>query len=99
MICSVAVCRRIYVKEIRHDARMSEAGRPSKGERDAILAKPPVEFGAILKRNAKRLGMSYGDYLVYLAAERLEMPEYVPITRDRDNELELYPKEVDARAA
>ena len=48
----------------------AQHGRPSKGRRDAILAKPPVEFGAILKQNADAEGLSYGEYLVMLAAAR-----------------------------
>ena len=50
----------------------------SKSERDAILAKPPLDFGKILKRNAKARGLSYGEYLVLLAAERLDLPQYAP---------------------
>lgn len=50
----------------------------SKGERDAILAKPPIEFGKILKRNAKASNLTYGEYLVLLAAERLDLPQYAP---------------------
>jgi hypothetical protein len=76
------------------------AGRPSKGKRDSgILAKPPVEFGVILRENARRLGMSYGDYLVALAAERLNMPEFAPRPQDHTSELDLFPKEVVHRAA
>lgn len=53
-------------------------GRPSKGERDAILAKPPRPFGEILKHRAAEKGYSYGDYLVLLATEALDMPQYAP---------------------
>lgn len=57
----------------------AQTGRPSKGERDAILAKPAKDFGKLLKANADALGYdSYGDYLVDLAAEALGMPEYKP---------------------
>lgn len=61
----------------------AQNGRPSKGRRDAILAKPPVEFGAILKQNADAEGLSYGEYLVALAAEALNMPQYAPPRRAR----------------
>ena len=65
-------------------------GRPSKGERDAILAKPPVAFGAILKQNADAEGLSYGEYLVMLAADALGMPQYAPpLPRDRAAELPI----------
>lgn len=86
-------------------ARMgTQNGRPSKGQRDAILAKPPVEFGAILKHNADAAGLSYGEYLVMLAAEALGMPQYAP-PRPRDRAAELpipelnAPKEASPRAA
>ena len=74
-------------------------GRPSKGERDAILAKPPVTFGAILKENADKEGLSYGDYLLLLAAEQLNMPQYAPKPpRDRAAELDI-PREASSAAA
>lgn len=54
-------------------------GRPSKGPRDAIMAKPADSFGKILRENSQRLGYeSYGDYIVALAAQALGMPEYAP---------------------
>ena len=74
-------------------------GRPSKGERDAILAKPPVAFGAILKQNADEMGLAYGEYLVALAAEALNMPQFAPaLPRDRASELDI-PEEASTRAA
>lgn len=76
-----------------------QTGRPSKGERDAILAKPPVAFGAILKQQAEELGFSYGEYLVALAAKALDMPQFAPPPpRDRNAELD-FPKEATTRAA
>lgn len=72
-----------------------QAGRPSKGNRDAILARPPVEFGAQLKDEADRLGLSYGDYLVYLAAKALNKPEFEPKLPSTTAATELdLPKEV-----
>ena len=53
-------------------------GRPSKGERDAITAKPSLHFGGVIKRNADELGMSYGDYLVAIAAHALGLPDEAP---------------------
>jgi hypothetical protein len=53
-------------------------GRPRKGDRVAIAAKPERPFAEVLQHNATLLGMSYGDYLVYLAATQLDMPEYAP---------------------
>ena len=74
-------------------------GRPSKGERDAILAKPPLAFGAILKKNADEADLPYGEYLVALAAQALNMPQYAPApARDRTSELS-FPEETTTRAA
>jgi hypothetical protein len=74
-------------------------GRPSKGERDAILAKPPIAFGTILKHNADELGLTYGEYMVALAAQALNMPEFAPAQpRDRMNELDI-PREASVKAA
>jgi hypothetical protein len=75
-------------------------GRPSKGARDAITAKPQLPFGAILKENAMKLGYeSYGDYVVALAAQALDMPQYAPTPRrDRSEQLQL-PQEADRAAA
>ena len=77
----------------------TQHGRPSKGHRDAILAKPPVEFGAILKQNADAEGLSYGEYLVELAAHALNMPQYAPRRpRNRAEELPI-PEEAATKAA
>lgn len=53
-------------------------GRPSKGERTVITAKPDVALGELIRRNATQLDMSYGDYIVALAAHALGMPEHAP---------------------
>lgn len=53
-------------------------GRPSKGERAVITAKPNIELAEIVRRNATLLDMSYGDYLVALAAHALGLPEHAP---------------------
>lgn len=74
-------------------------GRPSKGQRDAILAKPPVTFGAILKENAEKNGYSYGDYLLALAAQALEMPQFVPQPSHSTAEQLRFPQEASTTAA
>lgn len=63
-------------------------GRPNKGQRDAILAKPPVAFGEILKRNAESQGLTYGEYMVALAAAQLNMPQFSP-ARSSENHLDF----------
>lgn len=85
---------------ISHMAR--QKGRPSKGLRDSgILAKPDAEFGKILRANAEALDFSYGEYLVYLAAQQLNLPQYIPKpSRDRVNEIPGFAEvEVSATAA
>jgi hypothetical protein len=73
-------------------------GRPSKGQRDAILAKPPIPFAAILKENAEKNGYSYGDYLLALAAQALEMPQFAPEpARNRAEQLH-FPQEASTAA-
>lgn len=49
-----------------------------KDGRDSILAKPPIAFGVELKQRAKEADLSYGDYMVMLAARALEMTEHAP---------------------
>jgi len=74
-------------------------GRPSKGKRDAILAKPAESFGAILKENAEKQGYTYGDYLLVLAAQALDMPQFAPSpSRNRAEQLP-FPKEATTAAA
>ena len=53
-------------------------GRPSKGERAAITAKPDLVLAEVIRRNATELDMSYGDYLVALAAHALGMSAHAP---------------------
>lgn len=81
------------------DMAINGIGRPSKGQRDAILAKPPVPFAAILKENAEKNGYSYGDYLLALAAQALEMPQFAPEpARNRAEQLQ-FPQEASTAAA
>ncbi|MFB8191330.1 hypothetical protein ACFC14_18585 [Microbacterium sp. NPDC055988] len=74
-------------------------GRPSKGERDAILAKPPIPFALILKENAAKEGYTYGDYLLALAAQALEMPQFSPAPQHNRAEALQFPKEARTAAA
>ncbi|MFJ4167837.1 hypothetical protein ACIPY5_19975 [Microbacterium sp. NPDC089698] len=78
----------------------NSVGRPSKGARETISAKPPVPFATILKENATAEGLSYGEYMVKLAAVALGMLEFVPQpSRDRTNELVNFPEEASRSAA
>lgn len=93
-----AVCLSISEMNLRqHSDMASKTGRPSKGNRGAIMTRPSAEFAAILKRNADEQGMYYGDYLVALAAQALNMPQYSPV-RVPENQLDI-PEEAHPRAA
>lgn len=56
----------------------SRGGRPAKGERDAIMARPDQAMGDDIIFFAARAHLTPGEYMVKLAAEELDMPEYVP---------------------
>lgn len=65
-------------------------GRPSKGPRVSIMAKPAPQLAEIIKTNADAVGMAYGEYITAIVAESLGMPEYAPKPpRDRGNELPI----------
>ena len=54
-------------------------GRPRKGDdRVSIAAKPERPLAEVIQRNAVLLGMSYGDYMVAIAAIAHGMPQYAP---------------------
>lgn len=72
-----------------------EAAPVLKDGRDAIMCKPPVAFGRILKRHAKAADLTYGEYMVMLAAQALGMTEHAPQASDQ---LE-FPKEARLTAA
>ena len=97
---SLAATRRgsthYIMRSVLHDGVMV---MPYKGERDAILAKPAVPFARVLKENAEKLGYTYGDYLVALAAEALDMPQYSPPSRHRRADQLDLPEEASTRAA
>lgn len=68
-------------------------GRPSKGERVTIAAKPYPPLAEVIRQNAADLHLSAGDYLVAIAAEALGMPDQSPVVpRHVNNELDIqYP--------
>lgn len=73
-------CRSLYEKPQPNSvAHMDKGiGRPSKGARDAILARPHIDLGKIIRERAVEARLSNGEYMVKLAAEQLGMPEYIP---------------------
>lgn len=54
-------------------------GRPGKGARDAILARPHVSIGDTIRERALEERLTNGEYMVKLAAIELELPEYIPV--------------------
>ena len=53
-------------------------GRKSKGDRDNFAVKPMRPVGDVIRANADRLGMTYGEYCAALLSTALGMPEYAP---------------------
>jgi hypothetical protein len=57
-------------------------GRKSKGARELLGTRPPVDLAAEARLRADELGLSINDYLLRLLAEDLGRPEYVPSPAD-----------------
>jgi hypothetical protein len=53
-------------------------GRKSKGDRDNFAVKPMRPVGDVIRSNADRLGMTYGEYCAAILSTALGMPEYAP---------------------
>lgn len=53
-------------------------GRKSKGDRDNFAVKPMRPVGDVIRANADRLGMTYGEYCAAILSNALGMPEYAP---------------------
>lgn len=53
-------------------------GRKSKGDRDNFAVKPMRPVGDVIRTNADKLGMTYGDYCAAILSTALGMPELAP---------------------
>ena len=53
-------------------------GRKSKGDRENFAVKPMRPVGDVIRANADRLGMTYGEYCAAILSTALGMPEYAP---------------------
>ena len=76
-------CRPISTIETRFNRRMGHRpgpGRKSKGDRDNFAVKPMRPVGDVIRANADRLGMTYGEYCAAILSTALGMPEYAPPT-------------------
>ena len=63
--------------------------QPHKGERDAMLTRPPLQAGMILRANAKELGIPYGDYLSAILCEYIGLTHLQPMPQRKDGQQEL----------
>ncbi|WP_420116568.1 hypothetical protein [Micromonospora sp.] len=66
-----------------------KTGRPSKGQRDAFIVRPPTSLGNEIRAAADSQGMTYQDYLLTLVAVAMGMPEYAPATPPRAEQISL----------
>jgi len=53
-------------------------GRPSKGPRDAIMTKPHIELGALVRELSEQSGRSKGDTVAMILADYFGRPELAP---------------------
>jgi hypothetical protein len=75
-------CRSISTIATRFNRRMGHRpgpGRKSKGDRDNFAVKPMRPVGDVIRANADRLGMTYGEYCAAILSTALGMPEYAPL--------------------
>jgi hypothetical protein len=50
-----------------------------KGHRDPMMTRPPVEVGAIIRKNAKEAGIPYGDYIAAILSEYVGLSYQCPM--------------------
>lgn len=74
-------------------------GRPSKGKRDAIMAKPAMPLAQVIRANAEASGYTNGDYITMIVAEALGMPEYAPKPDKPAQQATQLPFETEAHSA
>ena len=76
-----SACQPISTITTRSNPHMSVRpgpGRKSKGDRDNFAVKPMRPVGDVIRANADRLGMTYGEYCAAILSDALGMPEYAP---------------------
>lgn len=56
-------------------------GRPSKGDRDTIVSRPPLPLGELVRARAEAAGLTINDYVMAVLAQPGELPEQAPTTR------------------
>lgn len=58
--------------------KRGHGGRPSKGDRDQLLTRPPRPVGDAVREAADAAGMSLSDYVTGILAEIHGLPQYAP---------------------
>jgi predicted HicB family RNase H-like nuclease len=59
-------------------------GRPSKGDRDAMMIRPAALLGRAVRAHAAAEGLSINEYITGVLATRLGMPELAPAPRHEE---------------
>ncbi|WP_282860370.1 hypothetical protein [Pseudoclavibacter helvolus] len=74
-------------------------GQKNKGDRVPIMARPLAPLAEAIKQTAKDAGLSYGDFLVTLAARELGMTEYAPKAEPPNRTQLAFEEEITTNAA
>jgi len=64
-------------------------GRPSKGDRDAMMIRPARSLGTLVREEAERRDMTISDYVATLLAEAHDRPDLAPTPPRRSTDKEL----------
>jgi len=56
-------------------ARRGTGGRPSKGDRDHIVSRPPDPIGEAVRASADKAGLSISEYVANVLATAHGLPE------------------------
>ncbi|MFY0409784.1 hypothetical protein [Solicola sp. PLA-1-18] len=69
--------------------RKSQGGRHSKGDRDAMMIRPPRQLGDIVRDAAENEGMTITDYVTTLLAREHGLPAMAPTPSRPSHQKEL----------
>lgn len=64
----------------------SRIGRPSKGDRDAMMVRPARPLGDLVRARAEQAGLTISDYVATVLAEVHDLPQYAPQRSSRQQE-------------
>ena len=54
-------------------------GRPSKGDRDVMVTRPPALVGRAIRRLADERGISISEYIAAVLSDHVGRPELMPM--------------------